>query len=132
MTVQYQKPTAPKEEGHGLNHKFLTKRGGTSIKSANNNMTDSSNVRQTGSMMSIVAPEHEKQEGLNQILREKIRQRIEGHYEAYLMSSNTVGSIFALKNMGWADRTEQTINQTIREVKVSVNQSDTNDLITNI
>jgi hypothetical protein len=75
--------------------------------------------------------EYEKVPALMYTIK-KIRQGIEEHYEAHLFSSHTVGSIFALKNMSWTDKTEQTINQTIREVKVSVNQADTNDLINTI
>ena len=39
----------------------------------------------------------------------KARMRIESHYEEGLQLGNTVGSIFALKNMGWRDRIEQDI-----------------------
>lgn len=62
----------------------------------------------------------------------KAREKIAGHYERHLMSSHTVGSIFALKNMGWIDKTEQTINQTIKEVKVNVTTSELTPKIDNI
>lgn len=57
------------------------------------------------------------------------RQRIENHYENCLMMGAPAGPIFALKNMSWTDKTEQTINQTIREVKIIINDVNTNELI---
>lgn len=36
----------------------------------------------------------------------KARTRIENEYEVNLSGRNPTGSIFALKNMGWADKTE--------------------------
>jgi hypothetical protein len=63
----------------------------------------------------------------------RAKSKIEAHIETMLQNGiSPTGNQFWLKNHGWHDKTEQTINQTIREVKVSVNQSDTNDLITNI
>lgn len=73
----------------------------------------------------------EKQPHLTNTIK-KARERIAGYYEGKLMSANTVGAIFALKNMGWIDKTEQNINQTIREVKISVAQGDTAKLIDNV
>jgi len=40
----------------------------------------------------------------------KARTRIENEYEEALRSGNTVGAIFALKNMGWTDKVEQALN----------------------
>lgn len=48
------------------------------------------------------------------------------------MSGYSVGAIFALKNMGWIDKTEQTINQTIKEVKINVTDSELTPKIGNI
>lgn len=36
----------------------------------------------------------------------KIRTRVENRYEQNLHANNPTGSIFALKNMGWKDKTE--------------------------
>jgi hypothetical protein len=59
--------------------------------------------------------------------------RMTNHIESSLQNGvSTYGNVFWLKNHGWIDKTEQTINQTIREVKVSINQSDTADLVNNI
>jgi hypothetical protein len=61
------------------------------------------------------------------------RMKLEAHIEKSMQTGvSTAGNIFWLKNHGWIDKTEQTINQTIREVKVSINQSDTADLVNNI
>ena len=73
----------------------------------------------------------EKQLHLSYIIK-RARDKIATYYEGKLSTSTPTGAIFALKNMGWHDKTEQTINQTIREVKVSVNQVDTNELISTI
>lgn len=62
----------------------------------------------------------------------RARERISQHYENHLMSGYSVGAIFALKNMGWIDKTEQTINQTIKEVKVNVTTSELTPKIDNI
>ena len=36
----------------------------------------------------------------------KARMRIENHYESMLTNNNAAGTIFALKNLGWDDRTQ--------------------------
>ncbi len=42
----------------------------------------------------------------------RARLRIEGNYEQNLQFNNATGSIFALKNMGWSDKTE--VDQNIK------------------
>lgn len=49
--------------------------------------------------------DYEKHEEFSYIIK-KARLRVESEYEAKLSRNNPTGSIFALKNMGWADRTE--------------------------
>jgi len=44
----------------------------------------------------------------------KARLTIEVEYEGQLQVGNVAGAIFALKNMGWKDKTE--IDQTVRDV----------------
>ena len=39
--------------------------------------------------------------------------RVEMGYEAALQTNNVTGSIFALKNLGWKDKTEQEVNVTM-------------------
>lgn len=39
----------------------------------------------------------------------RARLQIEQHYEEALLSRNSTGAIFALKNFGWKDKTEQEI-----------------------
>lgn len=39
-----------------------------------------------------------------------IKAKIEGSYETSLRKKGTAGDIFALKNFGWKDRTEQDVN----------------------
>lgn len=40
----------------------------------------------------------------------KARLKIENEYEKKLSGNNVAGSIFALKNLGWKDKTEQDLN----------------------
>lgn len=49
--------------------------------------------------------DYEKRDGFSYIIK-KARLKVESEYEIKLSRSNPTGSIFALKNMGWADRTE--------------------------
>lgn len=49
--------------------------------------------------------DYEKREGFSYIIK-KARLKVESEYEKKLSSRNPTGSIFALKNMGWADRSE--------------------------
>jgi hypothetical protein len=53
------------------------------------------------------------------------RARIISHYEHLLqMGANVAGAIFALKNLAsWKDTSETNINQTIREIKITVNNN---------
>lgn len=52
--------------------------------------------------------DYEKRDGYSCIVKEA-RLAVEHDYELSLRSSYVVGSIFALKNMGWKDRHEQEI-----------------------
>jgi hypothetical protein len=45
----------------------------------------------------------------------RARLMIENHYEKLIQTQSNAGSIFALKNMGWVDKTE--VEQTITENK---------------
>ena len=49
--------------------------------------------------------DYEKQDHLSYTIK-RARLFIESEYEAQLQIGNTTGAIFALKNMGWADKTE--------------------------
>jgi hypothetical protein len=55
------------------------------------------------------------------------RTRIEQHYEKLLQSGLSAGPIFALKNMTWTDKTVTDINQTVKEIKIVVNDQQTAD-----
>lgn len=50
---------------------------------------------------------YEKKEGFSYTIK-RARLSIENEYEEQLQCGNTVGAIFALKNMGWYDRQEIT------------------------
>ena len=76
--------------------------------------------------------DYEKEPGYKDTVK-KARQRIERMYEQILIGGSVpTGAIFALKNLGWIDKTEQTINQTIKEVKVSVSDSNVTPKLDNI
>jgi len=49
--------------------------------------------------------DYEKHEEFSYVIK-KARLQIENFYEEKLLSRNTVGAIFALKNMGWSDKQE--------------------------
>lgn len=49
--------------------------------------------------------DYEKKPEFSCIIKE-IRLRVENGYEQKLFGNNPTGSIFALKNMGWRDKTE--------------------------
>ena len=53
--------------------------------------------------------EYQEKEEFTTIIK-RARACIEGHYEFSLNGKNATGAIFALKNMGWADRQEITHN----------------------
>ena len=57
--------------------------------------------------------------------------RIVEHYETTLQGATApTGAIFALKNIGnWRDRQDVEVNQTVREIKVSVGEGETVDEI---
>jgi hypothetical protein len=52
--------------------------------------------------------DYEEREGFSYTVK-RARLFIEKEYEEQLTSGNTIGAIFALKNMGWRDKTEQEI-----------------------
>lgn len=49
--------------------------------------------------------DYEKHKEFSYVIK-KARLQIENFYEEKLLSRNTVGAIFALKNMGWSDKQE--------------------------
>lgn len=53
--------------------------------------------------------EYEKKEGFSYIIK-KAMLRVENGYETNLHNGQPTGSIFALKNMGWKDKSEMDIN----------------------
>lgn len=67
--------------------------------------------------------DYEEHEQYSYIIK-KARLRVEHGYEQRLGTSSPTGAIFALKNMGWRDKTETdttlkgevTINKVVREV----------------
>ncbi|MCK9220222.1 MAG: DNA-packaging protein [Bacteroidales bacterium] len=56
----------------------------------------------------------------------RAKQTVVEHYETLLQTGmNTGGICFAMKNIAnWKDKTEQDINQTIKEIRVNVSSSD--------
>lgn len=52
--------------------------------------------------------DYEKEEGFSYTIK-RARLFIEVEYEAQLQVGNTTGAIFALKNMGWIDKTQTDI-----------------------
>jgi len=62
--------------------------------------------------------DYEKKEGFSYTIK-RARLFIECEYEEQLQIGNTTGAIFALKNMGWIDKTETT-----HELKGSKNIED--------
>ena len=58
--------------------------------------------------------DYEKNDEFSYIIK-KARLQIESMYEENLQYGNTTGSIFALKNMGWIDKTEVDQNMKFTE-----------------
>lgn len=56
--------------------------------------------------------DYEEKEDFSYIVK-RARLRIENYYELNLTENNVTGSIFALKNMGWKDKTETDFNGTL-------------------
>lgn len=56
--------------------------------------------------------DYEEREGFSYIVK-RARLRVENGYEVTLRSASVTGSIFALKNMGWKDKSEVDNNTTI-------------------
>lgn len=57
--------------------------------------------------------EYEKREGYENIVK-RARMIVENSYEISLRKNGRTGDIFALKNFGWQDKTEQEITTTNR------------------
>lgn len=55
--------------------------------------------------------DYEEKEDFSYIVK-RARLRIENYYELNLTENNVTGSIFALKNMGWKDKSEMDMNGT--------------------
>lgn len=55
----------------------------------------------------------------------RARLRIENSYERLLQGNACTGAIFALKNLGWKDKTEQEQSGTVTNVNVTVDSDDT-------
>lgn len=53
--------------------------------------------------------DYEEKEEFSYIVK-RARLRIENYYELNLTENNVTGSIFALKNMGWKDKSEMDMN----------------------
>ncbi len=53
--------------------------------------------------------DQEKREGFSYIIK-RARMRVENAYEKNLQGNSVAGSIFALKNMGWQDKTQQEVS----------------------
>lgn len=70
--------------------------------------------------------DYEKNEKFSYIIK-RARFFIEKEYEKLLQGNNCTGIIFALKNMGWSDKTEQEITQKV--INIEVANSDDKDLL---
>jgi hypothetical protein len=68
-----------------------------------------------------------KNEEFSYIIK-KGRSRVEHEYEKNLHSNNNTGSIFALKNMGWKDKTEVESNITQRTVIIDTTGTSDNQI----
>lgn len=55
-------------------------------------------------------------------LIKKMLTLVEKHYEDRLDENNPAGAIFALKNMGWDDRTETVMSGGLYDVKVDLSE----------
>lgn len=54
------------------------------------------------------------------IVAKKAMSRVEHDYEKRLMGRSFPGAIFALKNMGWTDKTEQTISGGLQVTRIEL------------
>lgn len=72
--------------------------------------------------------DYEKREGFSYTIK-KARLHIERAYEAKLSGKEVGGAIFALKNLGWKDKTE--IDQTIKTEPIQLIFPDNASLETN-
>lgn len=76
--------------------------------------------------------DYEKRDGFSYTVK-RARLFIEQEYEEQLSVGNTVGAIFALKNMGWADKSQQELtgkdgadlftNKTDEELKILLKET---------
>ena len=71
--------------------------------------------------------EYEKKPEFTTIIK-KARTMIESVYESLLQSSNVVGAIFALKNMGWRDKTEVDTTVVIKDYRVTFGNIELNEI----
>lgn len=62
--------------------------------------------------------DYEKRPGFSYVIK-KARLRIEHQYEEQLNAGNTVGAIFALKNMNWTDRQDVNLNGEIKVTPIT-------------
>lgn len=53
--------------------------------------------------------DYEKKDGFSGPVK-RLRLAVEAEYERRLFGSNPTGAIFALKNMGWSDKTEHEVS----------------------
>jgi hypothetical protein len=71
--------------------------------------------------------DYEKKEDFSCLIK-RARTTVENAYEQRLYSMTFGGAIFALKNMGWFDKIEQEVNQTVTNVTVEVVKKDAPDI----
>lgn len=71
--------------------------------------------------------DYEKKEEFSCTIK-RARTTVENSYEQKLYTMTFGGAIFALKNMGWFDKIEQEVNQTVTNVTVEVIKKDAPDL----
>lgn len=74
--------------------------------------------------------DYQNREGFSCIIK-RARTTVENAYEQKLYSMTFGGAIFALKNMGWFDKVEQEVNQTVTNVTVEVVKKDATPNLSN-
>lgn len=65
--------------------------------------------------------DYEKKTEFSDIVK-KARMKVENGYEKALFGKNAAGPIFALKNMGWTDKTEQVISGSLNTSGVDLSK----------
>jgi len=71
---------------------------------------------------------YEKKEGFSDIVK-RARMKVENGYEMKLSGTTPTGSIFALKNMGWKDKTETEMSGHLETRQVIYEPSNGNEPI---